>query len=122
MEKLRTPNTVEIKVPATDPKTKEYMEMPAFGKVAWFQIGGQRYKFLLQERAYTQSSVQLTHFASGHTVLRSNVISAMKVRHMHGGKTVTTREACRLALGELEKRIGLSKMITVFAAAPIINK
>ena len=101
-------------------KLKETELQKVRGQVAFYQIGGQKIKFVIQDLPL--GKIQLTHYASGNIMVRTNVIGAMRIRHMHGGKTVTYREAIRLCLGELEKRIGLSKMLTVMAAAPIINK
>lgn len=91
------------------------------GQVAVFQIASQKIKFVTQKnREYIGPS--LVHYASGQIAAKPEVLRSIKIRNMHGGKTVTTREACRLALQDLEKRNGTGAMLTTLLAAPILNR
>ena len=50
------------------------------------------------------------------------VLKSIKIKQYSiKGKNITTREACRLALQDLEKRIGAAKIISTLLAAPVIN-
>jgi hypothetical protein len=92
------------------------------GKVAWFQIGNEKIKFFIQNCGL--KGVQLTHFASGMTVANDGVLNSIKISSIHGivSSVYTDREACRQALEKIEKKVGLSAMITKLASAEIINK
>jgi hypothetical protein len=91
------------------------------GQVAIFQIGNQKFRFVIQKNREFIGPC-LVHWASGQIVANPDVLKSIKIRNMHGGKTVTTREACRLALQDLEKRIGTGKIIATLLAAPVINR
>ena len=92
------------------------------GKVAWFQIGGQKIKFFIQDCGL--KGVALTHFASGSLVANERIIAAIRVSNWAQAFNgcISDREACRQALCNLEKKHGLSHLLTVMASAPKINK
>ena len=101
---------------------KGEQDMQVTGTIAWFQIGNQKVKFLIQKNR-EWIGPQLTHYASGFTCIPSNVIKSKKIHSFATTcESLTTREAIRQCLGDLEKRVGLSDMITKFASAPIINR
>lgn len=108
-----------IMVPAIGPNKKEVL-VERSGQVAVFQIGGQKIKFFIQSCGL--KGEQLTHWASGQTVVNTTGINAIKVRSMHGGTVYTTREACRQALGKIEAQMGAAAMLVKFATAKVVNK
>ena len=110
---------VTIKVPVTTKqKTEELID--ATGQVAYFKIAGKRTKCIIQEMSIFRGP-QLTHYASGKTMVPSATITSMKIRHMHGGKTLTTRAACELCLMELVQRTGADKVRSIIENAEVIN-
>ena len=110
---------VTIKVPVT---TKQKVEklIDATGQVVYFKIAGKRTKCIIQELGIVRHC-QLTHFASGKTMVPSATITSMKIRYLNGGKTLTTRAACELCLMELVQRTGADKVRSIIENAEVIN-
>ena len=106
---------IQIQVPCKGNNTRTVT-----GQVAWFQIGSQKFKFFIQSDGLR--GVQLTHFASGLTVANAATLSSIRIASMHGGTVVTDREACRQALGKIEKKHGLGKFIAQLSHVDVINK
>ena len=117
--------TIEFNVPVTSkgtftgPKTGEYTRT---GTIVIFQIANQKIRFVIQDNGL--KGVLLAHHASGMVACNADAVRSVKLRNWRSSANGCTsdREACRQALEAVEKRIGAAKMLTTFAAAPVINK
>ena len=108
---------IEIKVPVKGAKQRTVE-----GQVAWFQLGNQRIKFFIQNCGLR--GVQLTHFGSGLTIARPEVLAAKRIDNWAGSFNgcISDREACRQVLGDMEKKHGLPRIFSLIAGTNIINK
>ena len=107
--------TIDFKIPRSDGSIAN-----AVGTVAVFQIGNEKIRFVMQSNGEFVG-VSLVHHASGNIAVRHDTITMKKIRHTHGGKTLTDREACRLCLEDLVDRIGEARVLSGIRAAKVIN-
>lgn len=113
---------VEFKVPCMVGKGKRagVEQKTKSGKVAFFDVAGERVKFVLQADS-DGDATELTHYASGFVFGRLNPV---KVSHMvaRGSYvTLSDRGAAEILIASAIARMGGEKVLATLKAAPVIN-
>lgn len=116
-------SAVTFKVPSKKPRGRKTIHLERTGKVAWFQIGNRRVKFVLQmpHMIGAKEAEALTHYASGMIFGRLN---DAKIRHMCASghnAILTDRQAAEKLLTEKIALLGADKILAALDAADVIN-
>jgi hypothetical protein len=91
------------------------------GNVAFFDIAGEKIKFVLQADNEGEAT-ELTHYASGFVFGRLNPVKVeyMVSRGTYSGQ-LTDRSAAEILIARAVDKLGADKVLATLKAAPTIN-
>lgn len=104
---------VTIKAPIEGGKTMEVQ-----GVVAWFMVGTERHKFLIQHRAFGNC---LTHYASGRVVSSIDHAKIMHMMRYGHNASMSDRAAAQATLDKIIAGQGIDKVLEQIRKYPTLN-
>ena len=91
------------------------------GYVAFFEIGGEKIKFVLQADREGEAT-ELTHYASGFVFGRLNPVKVEYMVARGSYYKLTDRGAAAMLIDRAIARMGVDKVLETLKAAPVINR
>jgi len=111
---------VTIQIPTKPKHARKVHFKEATGTVAFFEIGGQKVKFVLQH-GHDGKPESLVHYASGYVFGRLNRPKLMHAVSRGTYTSLNDREAAWTLIHDAVDAKGAATLLQILASVPVIN-